>query len=63
MALIDYKCKDCKNEFFEIVNDANEKIKCPKCNSTNIERLYKGKYYGKSSGNCSHDCGSCSGCH
>lgn len=58
MALIDFKCLKCNNEFFEIVKDFGEKVICPECRSPEVERVYKGKYYGKG-GNCS---GSCSGC-
>ncbi|WDC85392.1 zinc ribbon domain-containing protein [Caloramator sp. mosi_1] len=45
---------------FEIVN-SEEKVNCPKCKSENVERVYKGKFYGK--GNCSGGCSTCSGCH
>jgi putative FmdB family regulatory protein len=61
MALIDFKCKSCGNEFFEIVKAQDEKVICPKCSSEEVERLYKGKYFGK--GSCSGNCsGGCSGC-
>lgn len=62
MALIDYKCKECGKEFFEIVNGNDEKVVCPQCKSDKIERVYKGKYYGKGQ-NCSGQCSGCSGCH
>lgn len=62
MALIDFKCKECGNEFFEIVKNSNDKVVCPKCRSNEVERVYKGKFYGKGS-SCSGSCGSCSGCH
>lgn len=62
MALIDFKCNDCGNEFFEIVNN-NEEIVCPKCSSKSVKRLYKGKYYGTNGAGCSGDCSSCGGCH
>lgn len=61
MALIDFKCKECGKEFFEIVNSNEEKIICPHCKSDKVERVYKGKYYGK--GSCSGECSGCSGCH
>lgn len=63
MPLIDYKCKKCSEEFFEIVNGNSEKIVCPKCKSEEVERVYKGKFYGKNGGNCSGNCSSCGGCH
>ena len=62
MALIDYKCRECQNEFFEIVRSEDEKVVCPKCKSENIARVYKGKFYGKGEG-CSGSCSGCSGCH
>ncbi|MCX7883636.1 MAG: zinc ribbon domain-containing protein [Caloramator sp.] len=62
MALIDFKCKKCGNEFFEIVKNVDEKITCPKCSSEKVERIYKGKFYGKG-GSCSGSCSGCSGCH
>lgn len=62
MALIDFKCRECEKEFFEIISDKDEKVICPNCKSENVERLYKGKFYGK--GSCSGNCsGGCSGCH
>lgn len=61
--IIDYKCKKCGNSFFEIVKDADEKVKCPKCGSSDVQRIYKGKYYGKSGGGCTGSCATCSGCH
>lgn len=63
MAIVDYRCKECGRAFFEIVNKVNEKINCPECNSISVERIYKGKYYGKGSscgGNCSSGCSGCS---
>lgn len=66
MALIDFKCDKCGNKFFEIINPEDAaKIRCPKCGGS-VKRVYKGKFYGKSSsdgGGCSGNCGSCSGCH
>lgn len=62
MALIDYKCKDCGKDFFEIVRSDKEKIVCPECKSENVQRIYKGKYYGKGGG-CTGSCSTCGGCH
>lgn len=64
MALLDFKCKDCNSEFFEIVKSPDEKVVCPKCKSDKVERIYKGKFYGKGGGgSCSGSCSGCSGCH
>ncbi|MFD3155449.1 FmdB family zinc ribbon protein [Haloimpatiens sp. FM7330] len=60
MAVIDFKCKECGNEFFEVIK-FEEKVKCPKCNSEDVERIYKGKFYGKN--NCGGNCSHCQGCH
>ncbi|MDF2673592.1 MAG: zinc ribbon protein [Clostridiales bacterium] len=62
MALIDFKCKNCGKEFFEIINKDGEKVFCPECSGENVEKVYKGKFYGKS-GSCSGSCSGCSGCH
>ncbi|KYH34886.1 DNA-directed RNA polymerase subunit P [Clostridium tepidiprofundi DSM 19306] len=56
MPLIDYKCNKCGKEFFEIVKNADEKVKCPVCGSEDTDRVYKGKFYGN--GNCSGNCSS-----
>lgn len=62
MPIIDYKCKDCGKQFFEIVKSAEDKVVCPNCKSTNTDRIYKGKFYGKNSGGCTGHCATCSGC-
>jgi putative FmdB family regulatory protein len=63
MALLDFKCDNCGEGFFEVVKSEAEEVKCPKCGSENVKRVYKGKFYGKSGGSCSGgNCSSCSGC-
>lgn len=63
MAMIDYKCSECGKEFFEIVTRSDEQVQCPGCKSTQLKRVYKGKFYGKGGG-CNGNCSSgCSGCH
>ena len=62
MALIDFKCEKCGSSFFEIINNSEEKVQCPKCGSDEVKRVYKGKYYGKNDG-CSGGCSTCGGCH
>lgn len=61
MALVDYICKCCGKDFFEIVKNVDERVTCPNCKDENVERVYKGKYYGKGV-NCSGGCGGCGGC-
>lgn len=63
MAIIDYRCKGCGKEFFEIVLNSSEKVCCPGCGSEDLERVYKGKYYGKGGACSSGSCSSCPGCH
>jgi putative FmdB family regulatory protein len=62
MALIDLKCENCGNSFFEIVKNAEEKIVCPNCGSYDTKRIYKGKFYGKGGGCSGGSCSGCSGC-
>lgn len=62
MALIDFKCEKCGNEFFEIVYKYDEKVTCPQCGDDAVKRVFKGKFYGKGGG-CGGGCSTCSGCH
>lgn len=39
MPTYEYSCKKCKHEFEELVFD-NEKIKCPKCGSVRLNKLF-----------------------
>ncbi len=38
MPLYEYKCKKCGNSFEELVF-GEEKVKCPKCGSEEVEKL------------------------
>lgn len=39
MPIYEFKCKDCNNEFEILIMKQNlSKLKCSRCNSTNIER-------------------------
>ncbi|MFN8575688.1 MAG: FmdB family zinc ribbon protein [Candidatus Sericytochromatia bacterium] len=42
MPRYDYTCKDCKKDFFIIcsISDNRDNIKCDKCNSINISRIF-----------------------
>lgn len=68
MPVIDFKCIECGEKFFEIVNSSNRnKVKCPKCGAGDIKQVFEGKCNsagaGKGGGCSSGSCGSCSGCH
>ncbi|MDD3819206.1 MAG: hypothetical protein PHG41_05175 [Actinomycetota bacterium] len=77
MRFVDYKCKDCKN-ITEVVitGDNNTIIKCSKCGSKNMVRVYspvgvktstnsREDDYSSSSSSCGScmggDCSTCSG--
>ncbi|MBO8138576.1 MAG: zinc ribbon domain-containing protein [Desulfotomaculum sp.] len=43
MPTYDFKCKDCGNKFTVIVSiSEKDKVKCPKCQSSNIQQLLTG---------------------
>lgn len=43
MALLDFKCKECNEKFFEIVNSSDrDKVSCPKCGSRNVGQVFEG---------------------
>lgn len=47
MALFDLRCKDCQQEFVKMVAYSKlAETKCPHCNSTNHERVYKANVKG-----------------
>lgn len=52
MALLDFKCKECKEKFFEIVSSLNrDSISCPKCGSRNVDQVFEGfSSFGSNSG-------------
>ncbi|MHB1391521.1 MAG: FmdB family zinc ribbon protein [Clostridia bacterium] len=52
MALLDFKCKDCNEKFFEIVSASNrDKVACPKCGSNNVGQIFEGSSsFGPNSG-------------
>ena len=47
MAVIDYKCKDCGESFFKIVNSQAERdsVVCPKCGGKEIKQVFGGTAY------------------
>ncbi|MEO0072657.1 MAG: zinc ribbon domain-containing protein [candidate division WOR-3 bacterium] len=42
MPIYEYECSDCKEHFEELVlsQDASRKIRCPKCASRRVKRLF-----------------------
>lgn len=47
MAVIDFKCNDCGEKFFEIVSIADrDKVKCPKCGSHDVGQVFEGQCAG-----------------
>ncbi len=68
MPLYDFKCKECGHKFEKLVFKEEEikEIKCPKCQSSNIEKLLTSFKIGgseSSSSSCSScSSGSCSTC-
>jgi len=52
MALLDFKCKECEEKFYEIVSASNrDKLSCPKCGSKNINQVFEGpSNFGSASG-------------
>ena len=64
MALLQYKCVECKNEFEELVKDPMQEVICPLCKGKG-QRVYSGIMFsatGKTTKKCSGNCKTCSGC-
>ena len=58
MPLFEYVCKKCGKEFEKLVFSINnEKIECPDCKSTDIDKKFS-TFSSKNSKNESHSCGS-----
>ena len=56
MPIYEYKCQKCGHEFEELVFEEKE-IKCPKCNSKEIEKLIPSSFsLGKGGNNSSGSC-------
>jgi len=60
MPIYEYQCKKCGFEFEMFVLSSEEKTKCPKCSSENVEKLisapnlginYSGSSYSSCGGN------------
>lgn len=57
MKIYDCKCSDCGAEFQAVMADEKDKVKCPSCESENIEMKESEMELG-----CGGGCSSCSGC-
>ena len=40
MPIYEYVCSKCENAFEELVTSSRQKVKCPSCGSTNLERQF-----------------------
>ena len=40
MPLYEYRCEKCENRFEALVLSSGDEINCPKCESTNLEKLF-----------------------
>ena len=40
MPLYEYRCEKCENGFEALVLNSEEEISCPKCESTNLKKLF-----------------------
>lgn len=64
MPILQYACKNCGNNFEELVKKYDEEVKCPVCGGA-AERSYCGKMFsstGKTVKKCSGNCKTCGGC-
>lgn len=63
MPIYSFMCKNCNHKFTELVNvtDNDNELKCPKCNSKNLEKLLTTFSVGNSEGT-SFDSSSTSTC-
>lgn len=60
MPIYEYQCKNCNFSFEYYVLTTEEKIRCPKCGSTEVEKLLSAPNIGGLSSS-SNTCGSSSG--
>lgn len=71
MPIYEYVCKKCDQQFEELVFSSAEKVTCPQCGTTRVQRALSvfsyssGGTYSSSAGSSCDGCssGSCSGCH
>lgn len=58
MKVYDCKCEDCGAEFQAVLEDENDKVKCPACSSEKIE-MTESEFQSGCGGGCA-GCGGCS---
>jgi DNA-directed RNA polymerase subunit RPC12/RpoP len=58
MKVFDCKCSDCKSEFQAVLEDGEEKVQCPACESMKVEMTEAEVGCGGSCGGCSGGCAS-----
>jgi len=58
MKVFDCKCNDCKAEFQAVLEDSEEKVQCPACESASVEMTEAEVGCGGSCGGCSGGCAS-----
>jgi len=61
MPVFEYKCKKCGFKFEKLVF-GEEKIQCPKCKSTSLEKLFSSFNVGKKSNSKGCEGGTCNIC-
>lgn len=62
MPIFEYKCKSCGHKFEELVLEEREKIQCPKCKSSQLEKLISAPNISKSSSSKQKKEGTCPLC-
>jgi putative FmdB family regulatory protein len=66
MAVLDFKCLNCGKKFYEVTMfSKKDQVRCPNCNSNNLQQIFSGTAFVKKGGDeprssgCSGHCGSC----
>lgn len=55
MPIYEFICNKCGNEFEELVKSSESKVRCPRCNSTKIDKCFS--TFSSAGGSCSADSG------
>ena len=56
MPIYEFECKECMEKFEELASPTQTDIKCPKCGSERVEKLFSP--FSSSSGSCGTSSGS-----